>query len=154
VQVKIEEPMITFLEALETISIVVGLLYTAWSIRSNTRAHQISTLLSLTETHRTIWRELLQSRDLKRIMAHVVNLSQTPLTEKERMFLSFVVLHMHASFRAIRSGMVPKPEFFQKDVADLLSHPIPNAVWKELAPYQNRDFVKFVEEAILTHRSR
>jgi len=44
-----------------------------------------------------------------------------------------------------------KLEGLQKDIATSFASPISREVWEKLKPYQDDDFVKFIERHLISH---
>lgn len=135
-------------ELLQNISIVAGLLFTAFSLRSETKARRTDNLMTITKHHREIWSELYNRPELSRVIAAYVNLEHAPLTREEDLFIRFLILHISSVHRAMKYGVLPELEGFEKDVGALLSLPLPNLVWAEIKSLQNESFVLFVESCL------
>ena len=74
------------------------------------------------------------------------DLTQQPASVEEDLFVNFLILHVNSTHRAMREGMYVKPEGLQKDLRFFFSLPIPQAVWRTVRPFHDKDFVRFVEE--------
>jgi hypothetical protein len=135
-------------ELLQNISIVAGLLFTAFSLRSETKARRTDNLMTITKHHREIWAELYQRPGLARVIEPQVNLTHAPLTREEWLFIRFLILHISSVHRARKYGVLPELEGFEKDVGALLSLPLPKQVWEEMKSLQNESFVRFVETCL------
>ena len=140
-------------ELLQNISIVAGLLFTAFSLRSETKARRTDNLMTITKHHREIWAELYQRPGLARVIEPHVNLEHVPLTREEWLFIRFLILHISSVHRARKYGVLPELEGFERDVGALLSLPLPKQVWEEMKSLQNESFVRFVETC-LTNESK
>lgn len=141
------------LRLVQTVGIVASLLLgvgstvlAAWTIRNATRAASIKSLLDITAGHRDIWRHYADSPELKRALDWEAD--PTSISDAERQFLRELLMHISASFEASRLGVLPKVEAMGPDVGQLISRPIPRAVWRELRPYQNKRFRRFVDEQV------
>src|SRR6266511_5400337 len=86
---------------LNAIGIVSGLLFTAFSLRAEAKARQLGNLLTLTESHRDIWARLYEDPDLSRVLEREVDLSQSPIPVKEKLFLTSPILHLNCIHRAV-----------------------------------------------------
>ena len=71
--------------------------------------------------------------------------SQQPITDAERVFVTFVILHMSSVFYAMSDQLVVKVEGLRRDVAQFLSLPIPREVWDKIKVLQNDEFADSVE---------
>ena len=131
---------------LNAVGVVGGLLFTAVSLRSETKTRRIANLLTITTNHREIWTEFSQRPELSRVLYPYVNLSKTPITYTEKEFVNQVILHVASVHYAMKDELVIKLEGLRRDVREFFSLPIPRRVWDENRVYQNDDFVEFVEE--------
>jgi hypothetical protein len=75
-------------------------------------------------------------------------LDTKPLSHEERRFVTELVLHLDAVHRPIKARMAVNIEGLRKDVRDFFALPIPKAVWEMLKPYQDTDFIAFVEDCL------
>ncbi len=131
---------------LNAIGVVGGLLFTAFSVRSEARTRRISNLLTITANHREIWAELYDRPGLARVLDPAVNVAKKPVRQDEEIFVIFVILHVYSVYRAMKDGLFVKLKGLSKDIGWLFSLPIPHAIWEKMKALQNDDFVKFVEE--------
>jgi hypothetical protein len=130
---------------LSAAGIIGGLLFTAHSLRSETKTRRIANLLTITANHREIWKEFLHNPKLARVRDAGADTSKQPVTDAERVFVTFVILHMSSVFHAISDQLVVKVEGLRRDITQFLSLPIPREVWEKIKVLQNDDFVVFVE---------
>lgn len=121
---------------------------TAVLLRADAKARRITNLIGLTEQHLEIWRELYERPELSRVLRPSPSSEKHPVTKNEELFVRSLVLHLYSAFRAMHEGLYTKPAGLKRDIAWFFSLPIPAEVWKMLKPFQDRDFVKFVEFAI------
>lgn len=129
---------------LETVSIVAGLFFTAFSLRIDTKVRHVGNLLTITQQHREIWSEFYKKPELARVLDAKTN-PDTAISNEEQLFLKFLILHLNSAFRAMKSGMFLSPEGLRADVREFFVLPIPKRVWEKMEPLQDRDFVTFVE---------
>jgi hypothetical protein len=139
---------------LNAIGIVGGLWFTAVSLRGETKARRFANLLTLTQHHREIWSELLERPALARVLNSDAELTATPVTEEEGIFVNLLVLYMNSVYAATRAGLFKAPEGAAQDVRDLLSRPIPAAIWKEIRGLQDKGFVAFIEGSLAPKSQR
>ena len=85
-------------ELLNALGIVGGLLFTAHSLRSETKTRRVANLLALTEAHRSIWREQLHGPHLARVLAPTVDVAKEPITREEEIFVNLVIQHLSVVF--------------------------------------------------------
>ena len=133
---------------LSSVGIIGSLLFTAVSLRSETKTRRIANLLTLTQSHRELWSEVFRDSDLARVLDASADLSKQPMTGDEAMFVNMVIQHLSSAYEAVKSGLVIKPEGLKQDIKMFFSLPIPRAMWEELKILQNDDFVRFVEECL------
>lgn len=130
---------------LSAIGIMGGLCFTAHSLRSETKTRRIANLLTITANHREIWKEFLNNPKLARVRDAGADTIKQPVTDAERVFVTFVVLHMSSVFHAMSDQLVVKVEGLRRDIAQFFSLPIPREVWEKIKVLQNDEFVAFVE---------
>ena len=112
------------------------------------RARRIGNLIAVNDEYRHIWRELYERPQLSRILKHDVDLSKEPISDEERLFVKMLILHLDTVRRAMKARMFVKIEGLRQDVRELFALPIPKAVWEKIRPFQDGDFVAFVERCL------
>ncbi len=127
------------------VGIIAGLWFTAFSLRSETKTRRIANLLTITANHREIWKEFLNNPKLARVRDAVADTTKQPVTDAERVFVTFVIFQMSSVFYAMSDQLVVKVEGLRRDIAQFLSLPIPREVWEKIKVLQNDDFVVFVD---------
>jgi hypothetical protein len=130
---------------LSAAGVIGSLLFTAISLRSETKTRRIANLLTITANHREIWKEFLNNPKLARVRDAGADTIKQPVTDAERVFVTFVILHMSSVFHAMSDQLVVKVEGLRRDIAQFLSLPIPSDVWEKIKVLQNDEFVAFVE---------
>lgn len=90
----------------ETLGIVAGLLFTAFTVRQDIRERRLTNLMALTGQHRDIWKTLYERPGLARLLSPAANPERQPLTRQETLFVTLVVLHLSTVHRAIKHGLV------------------------------------------------
>jgi hypothetical protein len=130
---------------LQTIGIVGGLLFTAYSFNLNSRLRKFDTLITITDQHRELWLKLFESPELKRLVDPNADLAKRPITETEIMFVNLLILHLTTSLAAVRQGIFPKPAGTDEDIADFLSLPIPRAAWNKTKRFRDPETIRYVE---------
>jgi len=131
-----------------SVGVIAGLAFTAFSLRSDTKTRRVANLLTITSNHREVWKEFLNDPGLARVLDASADLNSKPLTREEEMFVNLVILHASSTYYALKDKVVIKLEGLRPDVAEFLSLPIPNAIWKTVKATQNKDFVDFVESCL------
>jgi len=130
---------------LSAAGIVGSLWFAAISLRSEARTRRIANLLTITANHREIWREFLDNPKLARVRDPGADTAKRPVSDAERVFVTFVILHISSVHYAMTDQLVVKLEGLRRDVSQFLSLPIPREVWEKIKFVQNDDFVAFVE---------
>lgn len=125
--------------------IIGSLWFTAVSLRSETKTRRVANLLTITANHREIWTAFLENEKLARVRDAGADTTKQPVTDAEKIFVTFVILHMSSVFHAMSDQLVVKVEGLRRDIAQFFSLPIPREVWEKIKVLQNDDFVAFVE---------
>jgi hypothetical protein len=138
----------------QTVGIVTGFALAAIALwadlrvrREDVESRRVETLMLTTQYHRDIWSRMLNDQSLDRVLDPDADLAQTPLSEKERMFCTFLVLHLFATFEARKAGVFRADWSEARDLGEFFSLPIPSAVWDLVKDYQNPEFAEFLESA-------
>ena len=131
--------------SIQITGILGGLLFAAVNFRTDAQARRVSNLIAITQHQREIWTHLYTRPELARVLAKAVNLKSAPVTDAEELFVNFLILHLNTAYHAMQTGMFMKPEGLQRDIQMFFSLPIPQAVWETTKPFQDEDFVRFVE---------
>lgn len=134
-----------FHSLLADIGIIGGLLFTAYSLHSETKTRRVANLLTVTSNHRQIWSEIYDHPGLARVRDRNASLQTRPITDGEEIFVITVILHLASVFVARRDQLIVKEEGLRRDVYDFFSRPIPAAVWEKMKVLYNDDFVEYVE---------
>ena len=137
-------------EFFSVVGIVAGLLFTAVSLRSETKTRRVANLIAITANHRDIWKELFQYSNPTRILEKRANLKEQPVTHGERVFVNLVILHTSSVYYAKKDDLVVNLEGMRGDISQFLSLPIPSAVWEDTKTLQNEDLVAFIEDCLRT----
>jgi hypothetical protein len=124
------------------------LLTAVYTIHEDREERRVSNLFELTKSHREIWSLLIERPELARILDRHANVQEQPITETEKRFVLFLILHLAASFEAQKQGMFVEADGLRRDVHQFFSRPIPRAVWMEFRSFQNSDFAAFVDDVI------
>ena len=130
---------------LSAVGIIGGLWFTAYSLHSDIKTKRVANLLTITANHREVWKAFLNDKQLARVRDALADTAKQPVTEAERVFVTFVILHMSSVYYAMSDQLVVKLEGLRRDIAQFFALPIPSEVWEKLNVLQNDDFVAFVE---------
>lgn len=117
-------------------------------MRKDERARKIGNLIAVKQQYREIWEKLYDHPKFFRILKSEVDLKRQPITEEERLLVKFIIFNLDTIYRSMKSGVFVHLEGLQKDVREFYSLPIPKAVWEKIKPYQDAEFVRFVENAL------
>ncbi len=127
-----------------------GLLTTVYTIREVSEERRVSNLFTLTKGHREIWGLVIEKPELSRVLNPKADIEKTPITEEERLFVSFLILHLATAFEAKKRGMFFAVHGLKVDVREFFNLPIPRTVWNKFRRYQQPDFVHFVDKTMKT----
>ncbi|MBI3418197.1 MAG: hypothetical protein HY043_23145 [Verrucomicrobia bacterium] len=133
-------------ELLQDAGIITGFIFTLHTLRKDTAARRLSNLLSFAQQHQAIWKDWPERKELSRIMDKRAVLATKPLSHEERRFVTQLVVHLDGVHRAMKAKLVVNIAGVRKDVRDFFALPVPQAAWQMLKPYQDADFIAFVED--------
>ena len=134
-----------WLTLLNAFGVVGGLAFTGYSLHSESKTRKVANLLTLTQGHRDIWREMLHDPKLTRILDPAADVGRKPVTTEEQVFVTLVIEHLSVVFHAMRDELTISPEGLRRDVWQFFSLPIPQSVWNRVIVMQDNSFVAFVE---------
>ena len=132
-------------DPLQTLGIIGGLAFTAYTIAKDDKARKIANLLAIKQQHREIWRELYDRPKLLRVLKHDVDLGIEAITDEETLFVKFLFRHLDAVHRANQARMFVEIQGLDRDIQEFLTLPIPRAIWNRLKPFLDKEFIKFIE---------
>jgi hypothetical protein len=132
----------------QTTGIIGGLLFTALALYRDEKARMITNTIAVNEQYSQIWHEFYERPELARILKKDVDLNQQPVSNDEALFVKTLLLHLDVVRRTMAAGIFVKIQGLQKDIRDFLTLPIPKYIWDKIKPFQDRDFVAFVESCL------
>lgn len=132
----------------ETLGIVASLIFTAFTVRQDMRERRLANLVVLTGQHRDVWKALYERPGLGRLLSTAVNPKRQPLTRQENLFITLVILHLGTVHRAMKHGLISRVGGIRQDIRWFFSLPLPKAVWEKVKPFQDKEFVGFIEECL------
>jgi len=135
-------------ELASTIGIIgglVGLWLTFKAIRDETKARRVGNLLTLTSNHQELLKVFYQGVPLDRVFDTAVDISSQPINLGEEMYVNALIQHLFSVYRAMQDDLTAKPQQLQRDIQDVFTLPIPKMVWEKLKPFQDGDFIAFIE---------
>lgn len=135
-------------DLLEAVAIIASLCFTAVSFRHDTKARRIGNQFAITEAHRNIWSQLYTRPALARVLQPDVNLREDPVTDEEAVFITFILLHLSATYRAMQEGLYTTQQSIAGDLRWFFARPIPRTVWLASKSLLEPDFVEFVERSL------
>lgn len=138
---------IHWIDLLQSIGILAGLLFTGYNIRADSRERKIQSVFALTAAHRELWSKVYEHPHLMRVLRHA-EAEPIAVSEDEEMFVHLLILHLSASYLARKLGMYFQEDGLRLDVKEFFSLPIPKRVWQKSCRYQDRDFVEFVDSCL------
>jgi hypothetical protein len=130
---------------IQTGAMAGGLLLVGVAMLLEARARRVGNLIRLTEQHRELWERMYTDPQLARILNPHADLSRTPVTAEEELFVIFLILHLSSTYYAMRAGFFQKLRGLRKDIEQFFSLPIPRAVWLKVRDLQDEPFVRLVE---------
>ena len=130
------------------VGIIGGLWFTAISLRSDAKSRRIANFLTITANYREIWQEFFHSPALARVIDPDADVTKQPVTAEEELFVGLVISQMSSVYYATKDDLLVNLEGSQRDIAQFLSLPVPNAVWSKTKLLQNQDFAAFIESSL------
>jgi len=133
---------------LSAVGIGGGLWYSGISSRAQTKTQQLTNLITMTQSHRELWRDFHRDSSLARVLDARADVSSHLITAGEEDFVVIVIQHLSSVYHGILIGLTIEPEGIQRDVHEFFSLPIPNAVWNKVRYLQDDKLVQFVENCL------
>ena len=130
------------------VGIIGSLLFTAGYFRDDSRNRLVTNLLAIEQRHRSLWSEAQQRKDLKRIFSRETVVLEQSISTEEDFFIRRVILHFETGWRLERIMDRGELNLLSQDAGELLSLPLPRAVWEKTKKFRNQRFVRFVEQAL------
>lgn len=137
-----------WLDLVQTAGIMAGLYFTARAFHLDIKTRRADHLIEITKQHREIWTELYRRPELSRVRETTADLHREPITAEEELFIGLLILHLNASYHAIKESVFAKPEGLRADIQRFFSLPLANLVWEKMKNLQDADFVRFVEDCL------
>jgi hypothetical protein len=131
-----------------SLGIIGGLWFTAVSLHSETKTRRVANLLTITASHREMWKQFFQFPALARVVDPSADVATNPITPAEELFVGLVISHLNSVFYASTDELVVKWEGVKRDVGQFFSLPIPKAVWQRTRTLQNQDFAAFIDASL------
>lgn len=138
---------------IQTIGILSGFLLAARSLTLDRGIRKTEILIQLTESHREIWEGFLDKADLEATLEPYRKIDSHPVSFSEKRFVTSVLLHIAMVHRASQHDVFQPWEGLKRDIREFLSLPVPGEVFKSLRPYQEAEFLAFIDEILLDDSS-
>lgn len=130
------------------LGIIGSLLFTAVSLRSETKTRRIANLLTITGNYREIWKAFLNTPALRRVIDPSADVKKHPVAPVEELFVGLIISHLNTVFYATNDALVVEWEGLRRDVKSFFSLPVPRAVWSKTKLLQNQDFAAFIDTSL------
>lgn len=125
-----------------------GLLFTAVSLRSETKTRRVANLLTITANYRELWKEFFQWPELARVIDPAADVAKQPVTPDEEFFVGMVISHTSSVYEALKDELLIKQEGLRRDVKAFFLLSVPKAVWHKTKLLQNQDFAAFIDSCL------
>ncbi len=135
-------------DCIQTLGIVAGFIFSAYTLRKDERARQITNTLEVSDRYGRIWQAFYDKPELSRVLQKDVDLKSKPVTDQEWLFVKMLILHLDTVRRAMNAGLFVEIKGLESDVREFFSLPVPQAVWHTVKPLQNKDFAAFIDSAL------
>jgi hypothetical protein len=139
-----------WIDILQSVGIIAGLLTSAYTTHKDAQVQRIQNLFTLTKNHREIWSQVADKPELARVLDRLPDLNRHPISNAERLFVLFLILHLASSFEATKHGMYFVEQGLRNDIREFFSFPIPLVIWNEFRKYHQSDFVQFVTDIMIS----
>jgi len=131
----------------QTVSFVGGMLVAGAKIQEHTQEQRLTNIIALCDRHRSLWTEVVERNELKRVMQPNADLG-TPLSLAEEEFLNLVIIHYELGWRMAKRIGQAEIDAQKRDARKFFSLPCPRAVWEKTKNEKNLRFVRFIERAL------
>jgi hypothetical protein len=91
---------------ISAVGIITSLMFTAISLRSETKTRRIGSLLDLTENHRELWATMFDHPELSRVLDDAADLSKHPITVAEFTYVGLAIQHLGSAYQAMKGGIM------------------------------------------------
>ncbi len=134
---------------LQSAGIIGSLLFTGITLWIDSKSRRVTNLITLTNQHRDIWSEFNRRPELARVLKSEVSLLEKPVTDKEEVFVTMIILHLSGMYQAMADRHVRAPERIEDDIRSFFSLPVPSAVWQKVRPFQDQAFAEYLENCLI-----
>ena len=103
-------------DLLVQLAIVGSLIFAGLELWHVQKAQQVRNGFEIAKHHREIWLEYIDRPELTRILESNPDITSHPVTNIEALFVTFLILHLHASFQARKHKMHVSFDALHKDI--------------------------------------
>jgi len=135
-------------DLIQNVAITGSLLLAVYTSGKDEQARRTGNLIAVNEQYVRIWLALNERPEFSRILEPAVDLCKQPVTGKEMFGVKMLILHLDTVRRAMKAGLFVKIEGLRNDICHFLSLPIPKSVWLAIKPFQDAEFIAFVEDSL------
>lgn len=128
----------------QTIFIVVGFYFTAKTFMEEGRSRKVEFLMGINERYQDIKTAVLDNPELDRVFKNIPS-KNLAITPKEKAFAQKVINHIYMIYFTVKEGQLKPFKGMENDIRNILSYTIPSIVWKDMKPFQDDDFVVYVD---------
>lgn len=146
---------------LQSVGIIGGLLFTAKTIRDDTKCRcdaikerKVSNILAFAARHQSLWSDLNQREELKRILQEQDDFLIGGVTPAEVGYLRQQAVQFEAGWEIAALTQPEGLELLALDTANFFSRPLAHLVWEKVKIFRNPRFVELVEAAMNRLRER
>ena len=139
------QQQIQWIDVVQLLSIVIGFGFTIRELRVSSKLRKFDVFWRITQSHREVWRPVVDDASLKRVLLEDVDLEQEPLTVQEEVFLNSVVLHVESVYEAHERGFYSLGKHVTKDIRDFFRLPLPALAWTRIKEYQTKQLLDFID---------
>lgn len=136
------------LDLTQTVAVIIGFGAGLFNLRELRREQRIENSIKITEAHRELWRQAIESPALTRLTQTEVDLSVNPVTSAEILFVRFVALHYNTVVEAVTSQRLTIRPGLRKEVGEFFCLPVPRAAWAHVKASQSEAVCEFIEDGI------
>lgn len=137
---------------LQTAAIVFSIFFAVWTLLLSQKKDRISNYISLVQSHRDLWRMLIEHPELASVAngeaSRSRDFAEHPITDLERRFAIFRILHISMSYHLFRQGALPDSPKFSDEIKASFKNEILKRVWMEIRSYHDSKFVAFIDRCI------
>lgn len=133
----------------ESVGIIGSLLFTGVALNRDLSERKVAEHLKQATQHRRLWGQLLRRKELSRLLEPDRDISQSPVTREEQLFLELAFVHYHTGWLVARDdGGLISLDILAADAGNFFELPVPQAVWQSVRSTYQSEFVSFVDGAV------